>query len=124
MPLSVLGGVELQWRGFELGAEMILYFIKTLSVNSFIAWRMVESEQDLITEGTFGGLDKYRERLARILPFSDYVCELAEEFLTYGSELDSQGTPSRAGTSTVQNSQEDITIPKSNRIILQHSKRR
>lgn len=60
---------------------------------------MVESEPHLMTSDTFGGLDKYRERLVKILPFSDYVCEMAEELLMYRNELYRQGTTSCAGTS-------------------------
>lgn len=61
------GDVTVHWE-----QKVILYFVKTLLVNSFVAWPMLQCEQYVRTPTTFEGLDKCRDRLGRILLFADF----------------------------------------------------
>lgn len=76
----------------------------------------MECEKLLTCEDSIGGFYKYMLQLARILPLADFVSDVAEELLLYSKQLQSVGTPRRAGTSTGPSLQDEIQITRNNRV--------
>lgn len=94
----------------------MLYLFKTLLVNIFVGWIMFQCEQYFTSMDTFGGLDKFLERLARTLTFSDYVTKWRRScYCTVKTWIETE-EDIRTRTSTGPSIQDDMVISTRHRI--------
>lgn len=77
-------GINVSWE-----QKLMLFFIRTLLVNSFIAWRLLPCDAKLSTPKDFETLDGFPENLALTLPFFDFVWDVSEEVLVYANNIKS-----------------------------------
>ena len=67
--------------------KIVSQTIKTLAVNSFIAWRISEKKGMLESKEAFHSLDYFRDSLNALESLADFVCNVSSELLTYADKL-------------------------------------
>lgn len=97
--------------------KIVLYFLKTLAVNIFIAWQLKKCEHYLHTLAQFGRLDRFRETLGRRTSFSDWLAQVIEELLDYADVMEGGTGPDGSRECRLQRPPSDLIIPKRNRIL-------
>lgn len=69
--LSKLHGTTGLSTGWQ--AKVVLFILKTLTVNGFVAWRMLKCTPQVHESQSCGSVDNYRDALGRSLSFSDWI---------------------------------------------------
>jgi transposase-like protein len=67
--------------------KIVSQTFKTLTVNSFISWRITENKRSLENKDTFKGLDHFRGTLNTLQSLSDFALDAAVELLEYAEKL-------------------------------------
>ena len=68
---------------FKWEQKIVSQTIKTLAVNSFIAWRMTQKRNLLESRVSFQGLNSYRNSLNTLESLADFIYEASRELLNY-----------------------------------------
>lgn len=60
--------------------------LKPLAVNSFIAWRMSQKEDLLLSKDAFGSRQIYRGSPNHVPPLADFILDSSQYLLTYAEK--------------------------------------
>lgn len=74
---------SLQWE-----QKLVSQTLKSIAVNAFIAWRMAQKKELLISKEAFGSLDSYRDALNHVQPLADFIFDASQELLIYANKLE------------------------------------
>lgn len=80
--------------------------MKTVTVNAFIAWRMMEKKDLLATARAFSSIDSYRHELNSVQSLADFVHDVCFELLDFAGKLDGERTTSVAQAAQEEDSTE------------------
>ena len=97
--------------------------LKTLVVNSFVAWRLNQKQDLLLNKGAFGSLETFRDSLNRLQSFADFVDDSVKEIIAHADVLKATSDVDNGTAAAGYERISDCSLPKDEILLLKQNAR-